>query len=127
MAERFACERRFVYGELCAFEKPRVGRHFVACAEQDDVAHNDVAPRHFRDCSVADDTNGFVVVDAVEHGEFAPGPLLENEGKPSGEKYSQYDAYGFEEHFESSAYGVFINRDSYAQHAGHAKDDYERV
>ena len=70
---RLASEGTLVNGEVETVDQFAIGRHFLACIKNDDIAHNDVATRHLGDVSRTHDLDLNVVIGLVEQAEFLIG------------------------------------------------------
>ena len=101
--QRLACECGFVDLQGNGFDEFAVGGDFVARIEDYDVAHHDVALRHFRDGAVlaAHHLHGVFVAHLVENVERPVGADLKPEGDARGEDNGEEDAGGFEECVQS--------------------------
>ena len=68
-----ASERALINPEAEALDNRAVGRHFLSCLQDDDVAHHDVTTRHLGDMAVAHHLDAHMVVGLVEQTEFFVG------------------------------------------------------
>ena len=101
--QRLACECGFVDLQGNGFDEFAVGGDFVARVEDYDVAHHDVALRHFGDGAVlaAHHLHGVFVAHLVENVERPVGADLKPEGDARGEDNGEEDAGRFEKGVQS--------------------------
>ena len=91
---QLAGERRFVDLQRHCFQQRAVGGDFVACVEQDGVAHDNILAGYLLDLAVADDRYGGLLAHCVEKVELAPRIIFEIEAYAGGEENGEKDAYG---------------------------------
>ena len=82
---RLAGKRAFIHPEVEAIDDDAVGRHFLTCLQQHDVAHNDIASRHLGNVAITHHLHVDMVIGLVEQAEFLVGADFDQEAHQCGQ------------------------------------------
>ena len=88
---RFACQCAFVHTQRHGVDKRAIGRYFVAGAEHDDIAHDNIFPRHLRHIAVTHDCHKDIVVHLIQHFKLLVG--IQFEDKADNRRQNYRDKY----------------------------------